>query len=97
MEEEDEIERFAFGANVTDEGCDCPAVVAGMNPEDNKQRADVVKEYDSIMFERTGVGVGEVPAKEAKNAWNKAIRVMKGIDDERSAEYGEEIADELDW
>lgn len=87
---------FAFGRNEYN-GCECPAVTAGFDPEKSQFVADVVKEYDRIISRGRAESVGIVDERQAKHAWISTIKEFNYRDAPRKAEIACEAAKELGW
>jgi hypothetical protein len=82
---------FAVCAN-TFEGCACPAVAAGFDP-DNDHSIEIAEQYDYF----AGGDARTIPEKNAKSAWLEAIHDLRETNRPKSADLGEEIAIKLGW
>jgi hypothetical protein len=94
MSDNNDTEMFAFGEN-SFEGCDCPAVKAGVDPSLNDVVREVTSAYDSYMMDLEGKHVGVTEEENAKEAWFAIMEEARiGSAIYREAEY---IAEELGW
>ena len=69
---ESEQRQFAFGSNSFD-GCPCPALAAGYNPDNNAVACEVAERYDEYARTLSCVDEGLLPDHLAQQAWEDAI------------------------
>lgn len=71
----DNNQEFAYGSNTVD-GCDCPALSAGHDPETN---LFAVEDYDSAIRAQGVADTGTVAEETAKQTWLTLIDELKQI------------------
>ena len=88
---------FAFGGN-SYEGCYCPAIMAGFNP-DSDDTLWVAEMYDEILAAELSLANGTVDEETAKEAWLDAIDRLERADttDEEALEAARKVAERLGW
>jgi hypothetical protein len=96
----DDNRQFAYGANEF-EGCDCPAIAAGLQCSFLE---DVAEQYDTIVMRQTHEYGGTIDEETAKEAWLSAIDFLEERKRRTGTDYSEkllsnarQVARELGW
>lgn len=86
--------QFAHGADKF-EGCDCPAVAAGFDPQEDNVVV-VASRYD-IEIEGPRASTGLVSEEEAKEAWLDAIDYLEESDHGSVSHEAYKVVENLGW
>lgn len=66
------VQEYAFGHNEVD-GCKCPAVVAGYEPDKEGYTLDVAEAFDRVVRGDNDDCAGTIPEPEARDAWKELV------------------------
>jgi len=95
-------DRFAHGANRVN-NCECPAVKAGVIDElisySDHPVGRVIKQYDSLLFQRYDDANGVKSEDVVAEAWLEAMDTVsrKSLDREKALESAETVAEHFGW
>jgi len=90
--------KFAFGKNRIEDVC-CPAVAAGVDPDN---MAELARRYDEVardMVDPHGSPTGVIGEHTARSAWTRALMfcVDRYGPDSEYVQRGRKVARELEW